>query len=374
MILWAPVTGQQLYGVDPNRPLPIASTTKLMTALVTLHDARLGEVFTEPDYRPAAADSEIGLVPGERMTVHDLMLAMLIPSADDAAEDLAYNVGHRSVARFIAMMNASAWALGLVHTHYSTPIGLDTRGNYSSASDLVRLAALLLKTDPFFRRAVTLPSAVLHTGSHPRYVVNRNDLLGRYPWTNGVKTGHTPAAGYVLVASATRHGLTLLSAVLGTKSEYERDANTLALLDYGFSDFRLQTPIHGQEVMARPSVSDSPGTEAVVIASRGFARVVRRTSVLSTQIAVPSQLAGPLRRHAVVGTATVLLDGRPVARIPLLLAQALPAVSTLTLASRFITRASTLVSLFALVALAAAVGFRRRLRTRHSGKRKAEPA
>ncbi len=121
-------TGQQLYGVDPGRELPIASTTKLMTALLTLEHARLGRLFAEPDYYPAAVDSQIGLVPGERMSVHDLLLALLLPSADDAAEDLAYNVGHRSVARFVGMMNARARQLGLRHTHYSTPIGLDTRG------------------------------------------------------------------------------------------------------------------------------------------------------------------------------------------------------------------------------------------------------
>src|SRR5207302_6492231 len=123
----------------------IASTTKLMTALLTIEHAGLEQVFTEPNYYPAAVDSQIGLRPGERMTVHDLMIALLLPSADDAAENLAYNVGHGSVARFVAMMNARARQLHLTRTHYSTPIGLDTPGNYSSAGDLVRLAAYVLR-------------------------------------------------------------------------------------------------------------------------------------------------------------------------------------------------------------------------------------
>ncbi len=100
-------TGQELYGYGENRRLAIASTTKLMTALITLERVPLTKVFAQNNYYPASADSQIGLVPGERMTVHDLLVALLLPSADDAAEDLAYNVGHGSVARFVTMMNGA---------------------------------------------------------------------------------------------------------------------------------------------------------------------------------------------------------------------------------------------------------------------------
>ena len=138
------------------------------------------------------------------MSVHDLLTAMLLPSADDAAVDLAYNVGHRSVSRFVAMMNARARQLGLTHTHYTTPSGLDTPGNYSSAGDLVDLARYLLQHEPFFKAVVRTTHAVLRTGNHVRDVVNLNDLVAHYSWINGVKTGHTLDAGYVLVASGTQ--------------------------------------------------------------------------------------------------------------------------------------------------------------------------
>ncbi len=136
-------------------------------------------MVTQNDFYASAADSQIGLSPGERMSVHDLLLALLLPSADDAAEDLAYNVGHGSVARFVGMMNARARQLGLKRTHYSTPSGLDTPGNYSTATDLLTLARYLLLHQPWFARAVALPHALLRTGSHARYVTNRNDLVGR---------------------------------------------------------------------------------------------------------------------------------------------------------------------------------------------------
>jgi D-alanyl-D-alanine carboxypeptidase (penicillin-binding protein 5/6) len=364
-ILVAPGTSQELYGVNPEREVPIASTTKLMTALVTLeHIHHLSTVLTAPNYYASSVDSQIGLVPGERMSVHDLLLALLLPSADDAAEDLAYNIGHGSVARFVGMMNAEARELGLRHTHYSTPIGLDTPGNYSTAADLVKLASYDMTHSAYFARVVALRSAVLQSGDHVRYVVNRNDLVGEVPWINGVKTGHTAGAGYVLVASGHRDGMTLLSAVLGTASEGERDANTMALLDYGFNNFHQVTPVVAGRVVARPTVRDRPGFKAAVIAAATFTRVLARRDRVRVAVQMPTQLVGPLRRHAQVGTAVVLADGRPVARVPLLLARALPAVSGLTIAARFISRPLMLVIFAGVLAALAAVVVALRRRSR----------
>jgi D-alanyl-D-alanine carboxypeptidase (penicillin-binding protein 5/6) len=363
-ILVAPTTGQELDGVAPNAEVPIASTTKLMTALITLeHVHHLGQVFTMPDWYASSADSQIGLHPGDRMTVHDLLLALMLPSADDAAEDLAYNVGGGSVARFVGMMNARARQLHLTHTHYSTPIGLDTPGNYSSASDLVKLADYELTHSRFFARIVAEPSATLDTGPQ-HYVVNRNDLVARFHWINGVKTGHTSGAGYVLVASATRGGLTLLSAVLGTSSIPARDANTMALLDWGYANFHQVTPVKAGEVMARLPVTDRPGLRAAVIAGAPFTRVVAVGTPMTTKVVTAHQLTGPLKRHAVVGYVLVRAGRRTVARIPLLLAQRLVAVSPLTIAARFISRPITLLIALALLSLVVLVLVRRRGRVR----------
>jgi D-alanyl-D-alanine carboxypeptidase (penicillin-binding protein 5/6) len=374
-ILVSPSTGQQLFGVNPTRRVPIASATKLMTALVVLeHEKRLSRMFTMPNYYSAPTDSQIGLAPGESMSVHDLMLGLLLPSADDAAEDLAFNVGHGSVARFIGMMNRRAGQLGLRHTHYSTPIGLDTPGNYSTASDLVKLAGYVLKTEPFFARAVAAPRAVLRTGTHVRVVANRNDLVGKVPWINGVKTGHTNGAGYVLVASARKDHMTLLSAVLGTSSEAARDDNSLALLDYGYANFAVRTPIRAGMVLARPKVKDQSGKHAVVVAASSFTRVIARSDRVHIRLELPHQIAGPLRRDTVVGTAVVFAGTHRIARVPLRLARAIPAVSPLTRATRFMTRPSTLVSLAVLLVAAIALAVRWRERTRGPREREVEPA
>jgi D-alanyl-D-alanine carboxypeptidase (penicillin-binding protein 5/6) len=348
--LYAPATGQMLYGVNANRERPIASTTKLMTALIVLQRVHnLHRVFTYPNYHTAAADSQIGLQPGERMTVHDLLVAMMLPSADDAAEDLAYNVGHGSVGAFVAMMNREARKLGLRHTHYTTPIGLDTPGNYSSAHDLLKLAGYIVSHNRFFARVIALPRAVLRTGARVRVVTNRNDLVAKYPWVTGVKTGHTSDAGYVLVGSGRRHGMALLSAVLGTSSEYARDANTLALLGYGFDNFRIATPVRRGQVLARPTVRYRSGVHADVVAAATVRRVVPRGARLTVRTTVPSRLQGPLKRGAIVGRIVILDRGRTLARVPLVLRRALAAVSPLTIAAQYLLRPITLVILVALL-------------------------
>ncbi len=371
-------TGKQLYGMSAHAELAIASTTKLMTALVTLdHVHDLGRVFAQNDYYPASADSQIGLAPGERMSVRDLIYAMLLPSADDAAEDLAFNVGGGSVARFVAMMNLRARQLGLSETHYSTPIGLDTLGNYSSAWNLVALARHLLMHSPFFAQVVGTRHAVLHTGSHPRAVVNLDRLMREVPWIHGVKTGHTLDAGYVLVSAGTRDGMTLIGAVLGTPSEAARDASALALLKWGFATFHMVTPVRAGQLVAQLPVKDQPSLHAPIAAGATFRTVLARSAHVRIRLSLPPRLTGPMRRGVVVGSAAVLAGGTTLERVPLLLTRALPAVSSLTRAIRFITRPITLVFLVALLlAAVSAVALVRRERAtaprRHDHHRHAQ--
>lgn len=336
-------TGRVLWGINPNRRLAIASTTKLMTALITLkHVHRLSTIFTQNNWRPAPDDAQVGLRPGERMSVHDLFVAMMLPSADDAAEDLAYNVGHHSISRFVGMMNAEARALHLTHTHYSTPIGLDTPGNYSSPTDLDRLAAYDREHSAFFRHVVDMPSATVHAGGSPVHVVNRNDLVARYWWINGVKTGYTNDAGYVLVVSAQRWGMNLIGSVLGTSSESARDVNALALMHYAFAAFHLDRAIRRRQVLARLPVQNSR-QRAAVIPRRPFSWVTAKTTRVTVRLHLPRQLTGPLARHAQVGEAVVYAGHRRVGRVRLILARAVPAAAPPATAAGLLIQPSTLL-------------------------------
>jgi D-alanyl-D-alanine carboxypeptidase (penicillin-binding protein 5/6) len=224
-------TGSVLYERHDQERLPIASTTKLMTAYVALAHATPGKVLTVQPYTPAPEETVAGLVPGQRLTVSDLLKAMLLPSGGDAAHTLAVDLGRGSLTRFIGWMNSAAVRLHMRDTHYSTPVGLDTPGNYSTAADLAELARTLLE-NPVFARIVAMPSARLTDG---QVVVNRNDLVGRFPWVIGVKTGHTAGAGYCLVGAARHDGHTAISVELGDPSEAIRDSDTLRLLHYGLA-------------------------------------------------------------------------------------------------------------------------------------------
>jgi D-alanyl-D-alanine carboxypeptidase (penicillin-binding protein 5/6) len=369
-----PVTGASLllsdsqtplWSVHGNAQLPIASTTKMMTALVVLqHVKNLDTVFTQNDWRADSEDSQIGLAPGERMTVHDLLVALLLPSADDAAEDLAYNVGGGSVGRFVAWMNADARGLGLTHTHYTTPSGLDTAGNYSSPDDLVRLADFLMREWPFFRRTVALSRATLTSGRYVRHVVNTDDVVGKVPWISGVKTGHTGAAGYVLVSQGTRHGFTLLASVLGTPSESERDSSALRLLDWGFSEFRSVWAVRRGERFALRRVPYEVAP-AVIVAASGYRTVVRRGAKIDLIVGRLRKLAGPMAKGTVVGQLRVNIRGQAPVTVPLILAHKLPPVSELTKLGHLFKRPTTLLMLALLLgggATAVTIGRRRRPR------------
>jgi D-alanyl-D-alanine carboxypeptidase (penicillin-binding protein 5/6) len=365
-------TGERLYGVNADRRLLIASTTKMMTALVVLqHVANLGEILTAPDFRASSVESQIGLSPGERMSVHDLMLALLLPSADDAAYDLAYNIGDGSVSRFVREMNADAVALGLTHTHYENPIGLDSPENDSSPYDVTRLAAYLLARYPFFARSVRLTHATLETGAYVRNITNTDTLLGTEPWITGVKSGHTDAAGYILVSSGSQHGLTLIASVLGTVSEAARNANALALLQYGFAAFRQVTAIRRGEVIRRLPVTGESRRAAVIAATR-WRTVLPRGDRVSFAVRLPDTLTGPLPVHHRVGTATIRVNGRPAATVALILGRAVRAEPVLTQLSHFIGGPTTLGFVAAVLGIGLTVVELRRRRPMRAPAERAE--
>jgi D-alanyl-D-alanine carboxypeptidase (penicillin-binding protein 5/6) len=353
--LYVAGAAKPLWSEDGNRELAIASTTKLMTALIVLqHVSDLNKVFTQGSWVDQPGDSQIGLEPGERMTVRDLLVALLLPSADDAAADLAYNIGHGSTARFVAMMNAEARRLGLDHTHYTTPSGLDTPGNYSSADDLVRLASYDMRYSAFFRHTVNLRSARITVGDDQMTVTNTDTLLGAVPWIHGIKTGHTLDAGYVLVSEGTQNGFTLTAAVLGTDSEAARNANALALLTYGFDEYRLVRPLRRGTTLGRVRVAYSSALATVVVGT-SFSDVVPDSAHVVIKRRLPKQLSGPIAAGTVVGHARVLVSGKVVAEVPLRLRRRLPAVSTVTKVSQALGGPFTLI--FVVLAIGAVVVF-----------------
>jgi serine-type D-Ala-D-Ala carboxypeptidase (penicillin-binding protein 5/6) len=326
-ILVDPRDGTVIASKAQNKRLPIASTTKLMTAYLALRRLKPNQMIAAPNYHPSnSAEITLGLRPGEKVRVRDLLYGLLLPSASDAAETLAVGVSG-SVPAFVTAMNQAAQRLGLTETHYANPIGLDDPDNYSSAHDLVHLASILLR-NKLFARIVDTPSATLRSGDHPRQVTSRNTLLGRAPWVNGVKTGHTLGAGYVLVGSGTQDSTTLLSAVLGTSSEYSRDADTLQLLQYGFSQYHSVQPVDQGEQVADPRLAWR-GDHLPLTAGRALPVNVRRGQSVTTHVTAPDEVTGPVKEGQVLGRVTVTVDGKVAAASPLVAAHAAGAATTL---------------------------------------------
>ncbi len=352
-------TGAVLASHAAHRSLPIASTTKMMTAYVALHDLPLDRVVRAAPYHPIYGESLLELRTGQRVSVRDLLYGLILRSGNDAANDLALAAAG-SDARFVNEMNRHAAALGLTDTHYANPVGLDEKGNYSSAYDLTALGRRLLAI-PSFAKIADSRTALLHSLHPPRRIGTINDFLLEVPWANGIKTGHTFAADYVLVGAGKRRGVELISAVLGVWTESGRDLETQRLLDYGFSLYRKRHPVRSGQVLARPDIRYEDGT-LPLRAARTVKVGVRRGQRIDFSVRAPQEVEGPIRRGEVLGTVTVGVAGGQVAKVPLRAGRAVEEASTLERARSFVADNALWIALALSAILVAALFFWRRTR------------
>ncbi|PTQ55900.1 MAG: D-alanyl-D-alanine carboxypeptidase [Candidatus Carbobacillus altaicus] len=236
-------SGRILYGKDIDRELPIASLTKVMTAIVAIEEGDLNDVVTASPRAVGVDGSSIYLQQGETMRLNDLLYGLMLRSGNDAAVAIAEHIGG-SEPGFVQLMNEKAAWLGLSHTHFVNPHGLDEEGHYSSARDLAVLSAYALK-NPVFQEIVktTKTTAPLPGAAWERLWINKNKLLRLYPGADGIKTGYTEQAKRCLASSATRNGIQLAAIVLNDGNDW---GDSMALLDYGFTNFqwvRLADPL-----------------------------------------------------------------------------------------------------------------------------------
>jgi D-alanyl-D-alanine carboxypeptidase (penicillin-binding protein 5/6) len=343
--------GEVMFAKRPDERRSIASTTKLMTALLSLERARPKEVFTAAPYDAAPIESKINLRTGERMTVQDLLEALLLESANDAAATLARNISGSREA-FVAAMNERASELGLDETSYANPIGLDDPANYSSARDLARLARVLLAR-PRFARIVDTPRAELESGAVPRVVDNRNNLIASTPWVSGVKTGYTRTAGHVLVGSATgRGGAKVISVVLGEPSEAARDSETLELLTWGLKQFKRVQVLDPARALARADVRYYDERTRLVPRT-GAVLTLRKGERVRRRVRAQDELEGPLPKGERAGVVAIFVEGQRVRRVALVTAADVPGAGTLRVVTSVLGVPLTL--LLALAILVAAV-------------------
>jgi D-alanyl-D-alanine carboxypeptidase (penicillin-binding protein 5/6) len=345
-------TGDVLLSHNGAAHLPIASTTKLMTAYVAIKDMPLGKVVRAQPYEAEYGESLLGMRTGQRISVRDLLYGLILRSGNDAAHTLAIAAAG-STARFVAQMNRYAAALGLSDTHYANPVGLDQKGNHSSARDLATLTRHLLRI-PAFARIAASREATLRSVHPRRRIKTINALLEMAPWVTGVKTGHTFGAEYVLVGSGQKHGIQLISAVVGAWTDEERFDGNLELLEWGFSQYRHKRPIRAGQDLSDPEIRYSGGT-LPLRAEKALAVGLRRGQQLEVKVHAPKQVEGPLQRGQKLGHATVFVAGREAGTVALRAARAVPEADAFDRARSFVEDNLIPIAVLAFVILMAGV-------------------
>jgi serine-type D-Ala-D-Ala carboxypeptidase (penicillin-binding protein 5/6) len=317
-------TGLYLAGKNPDEQVSIASTTKIMVALVALDEGvDLDEqviVSEEAASYAGSVYSNIGLYPYDRVSARDLLTAALIPSGTDAVYALAEHLGDGSVDEFVAKMNDKAKELGLENTHFENPAGIDARGNYSSAADLAKITREAMKY-PEFRKIVDDPEATISTQDREIDVFTTNLLIlpnsgYDYGPATGAKTGTSPQAGPCLVASAQSGDESYIAVVLDAAEDLQRYEAATTALEYGFGEYESEALVQREDPYADLELPYRRGETVKLVAARDISalagpglKVERRTT---NEEAPPSAETG-----SKLGTVTVSVEGRNVGSSPL---------------------------------------------------------
>lgn len=223
-------TGKVLFENNSNVKLPMASTTKIMTAIIIIEDCNLNDVITVPDEAIGVEGSSIYLKRQEQISIKDLLYGLMLRSGNDSATALAiYHSG--SVAKFAEAMNERAKAIGTENTNFTNPSGLPDENHFTTANDLCKIACYAMKNDTFKE----IVGTVNYNGDY-RSFVNKNKMLKKYDGANGIKTGYTVRAGRCLVSSANRNGMDVVCVVLNCPDMYEFSSD---ILDRCFNEYKL---------------------------------------------------------------------------------------------------------------------------------------
>jgi D-alanyl-D-alanine carboxypeptidase (penicillin-binding protein 5/6) len=308
-------TGEVLGASNAGAQRPIASITKLMTVLVVLDRHALSDVVTVDERAAEVGQESIALHAGEQLTVGDLVRGALIQSANDAAVALALATAP-DLPAFAKLMNAKAAALGLTHTNFVRPDGLDAPGEYSSAADVTKLARAAMRV-PFIRDTVREQTATIAGG---RVLHTWNDLLGTWPGVVGVKTGHTSEAGWSQVVADRQGETTIYATILGSPAREQRNADLERLISWGFGQFMLVQAVASGHSYARVALPYGRAPLSLH-ASSGLRLLTLRGRPLVQRVVAPRAVDLPIRRGQVLGRVEIWSGRRLLGYRPLVAAR-----------------------------------------------------
>ena len=302
-------SGRVLYEQNADAKMLIASTTKIMTALVAIREGELSDVVTVKREATLTEGSSMYLKEGEQLTLETLLYGLMLCSGNDAAVAIAEHVGG-SQAGFVRLMNETARELGMAHTSFANPNGLDAETHYSTARDMAVLACAAMENETFARivstRTVTIGG---------RTMTNHNKLLSWSEGCIGLKTGYTKAAGRTLVSCMEKNGQRLVAVTLQDGNDW---ADHQALYEYGFAAYPARRLAVLEQPLRRVSVKGGVQKTMALVAAESFSWPVAEGEGLETRLELSSALAAPLAAGTKVGQAVFTLDDTEIGRVDLL--------------------------------------------------------
>lgn len=311
--LYEPETNRFLYEKDADIRLPMASTTKIMTALVAIENASIEETVSVAPEAIGVEGSSAYLREGDVLTMEELLYALLLQSANDAAVAIAYHVGG-SVEEFADMMNERAVSLGLVNTHFTNPHGLDDKEHYTTARDLAIIAAEALKNDTFKQISSTYKKR-FQSEERERNYVNHNKLLNKYSGCIGVKTGFTKKSGRCLVGAAEKNGLSFITVTLNAPCDWSDHEK---LFDLGFDTLERITLARAEEYCYILPVLGAEKETLTVKNSEGLSFITEsREHNIVPHIRLSKFAVAPICEGDILGEVIFTSDGEVVGSVKL---------------------------------------------------------
>lgn len=306
-------THRVLYGREENAKVPMASTTKIMTALLALESGRTEDIVTASAKAASMPKVHLGMRAGYQYKLNDLLHSLMLESHNDTAVAIAEHLGG-SVEGFAALMNQKAAALGMTQTHFVTPNGLDAEGHYSTASDMCLLASYAVKNSSFVRLVQTKSYRFSdHSGKHIYSLSNKDAFLSYYEGALGIKTGFTGKAGYCFVGAAKRNNQILVSSVLACgwpPNKSWKWTDTKALMDYGMENYAPSTLPIQDLTLVRIPVIDGKKQTVSLCQPVAIPAILGRSDALTIVYDIPDSLCAPIRNTVPIGTISFYVNNK----------------------------------------------------------------
>ncbi|MBE6568652.1 MAG: D-alanyl-D-alanine carboxypeptidase [Ruminococcaceae bacterium] len=317
-VLMEASSGDIVFSKDADTRMPMASTTKIMTALVALEKGDLQQSVQIAEEAVGVEGSSVYLTAGETLTLEELLYALLLESANDAAAAVACAVSG-SIEAFSAAMNEKAAEIGLENTHFTNPHGLDDEEHYTTASDLAKLAVYAMQNPDFARICSTYKKTIpMRDGEGTRLLLNHNRLLKQYADVVGVKTGFTKRSGRCLVSAAEKDGVRLVAVTLNAPDDWQ---DHRAMLDYGFSQYSNVSLAESGEYTWEIACTGAPDGKLTVTNTDSLSFVCRGEPEITHIVEVPHFLFPPVQAGETIGTVRFFNHGTEIGSLPLTAAE-----------------------------------------------------